>query len=125
MGIDIYMEWEGQTEAEKKAQITGFSVTAGRVGYLREAYHGDPYATRALVPEAFFSHDGKAAIPARTMRDRLDTARAAVEVRERTIYKQTDAKAIAKVAKSFSDFVRLAERMEKKTGKPVVVVASY
>ena len=53
MGIDIYARWEGQTEAEKEAQYTGFSTTAGAVGYLREAYHGGPYVTQWLMPEAF------------------------------------------------------------------------
>jgi hypothetical protein len=40
MGIDIYAEWDGMTAAEQKAQISGFSVDRGLVGYLREAYHG-------------------------------------------------------------------------------------
>jgi len=35
MGTDIYLEWDGMTEEEKKAQYTGFSIDAGRVGYLR------------------------------------------------------------------------------------------
>ena len=53
MGIDIYMHWDGMTEDEVKSQFTGFDPTAGSVGYLREAYHGGPYATETLVPEAF------------------------------------------------------------------------
>ena len=53
MGIDIYMNWDDMTNDEKQAQYTGFSTTAGDVGYLREAYHGGPYATKTLVPEAF------------------------------------------------------------------------
>jgi len=35
MGTDIYLEWDGKSEEDKKAQITGFDITAGRVGYLR------------------------------------------------------------------------------------------
>ena len=42
MGIDIYARWRGQTEEEQHAQITSFSVVHGHVGYLREAYHGEP-----------------------------------------------------------------------------------
>lgn len=53
MGIDVYARWDGQTEAERQAQYTGFSIVSGDVGYLREAYHGEPYATRALFPECF------------------------------------------------------------------------
>jgi hypothetical protein len=33
MGIDICAEWDGMTAAERKAQITGFSVEHGYVGY--------------------------------------------------------------------------------------------
>lgn len=38
MGIDIYMKWKGQTKKEQKEQITGFSIEAGNVGYLRASY---------------------------------------------------------------------------------------
>ena len=53
MGIDLYARWRDMTEDERAAQITGFSIEHGHVGYLREAYHGEPYATRVLIPEAF------------------------------------------------------------------------
>ena len=72
MGIDIYAEWRGMTQEESNAQITGFDAAAGHVGYLREAYHGEPYATRVLVPEAF--EKGEAAIPAALLRERLPAA---------------------------------------------------
>lgn len=71
MGIDIYLEWDGMEEEEKSAQATGFSTTSGNVGYLREAYHGGPYATRILVREAFEAENCRAQIPAETMRERL------------------------------------------------------
>jgi hypothetical protein len=72
MGIDIYLEWDGMDEEEKQAQTSvGFSITDGAVGYLREAYHGGPYATRILVREAFESEDCTARIPAAVMRERL------------------------------------------------------
>ena len=35
MGTDIYLEWDGMTDEEKEAQITGFSIRAGDKGYLR------------------------------------------------------------------------------------------
>lgn len=53
MGIDVYAKWDGQTDAERDAQITGFSIAHGHVGYLREAYHGEPYATKVLFPECW------------------------------------------------------------------------
>lgn len=72
MGIDIYLEWDGMTEDEKEAQATGFSVTSGNVGYLREAYHGGPYATKILCREAFENEETcRAEIPAATLRERL------------------------------------------------------
>lgn len=71
MGIDIYLEWEGQTEAERQQMCTGFSTTSGNMGYLREAYHGGPYATQILLREAFESEDCRAKIPAAVLRERL------------------------------------------------------
>ena len=71
MGIDIYLEWDGMAEEEKKSHATGFSVTSGDVGYLREAYHGGPYATKILCREAFESETCRAAIPAEILRERL------------------------------------------------------
>lgn len=52
MGIDFYLRWADQTEDERQAQYTGFATT-GEAGYIREAYHGEPYATQVLCPEAF------------------------------------------------------------------------
>jgi hypothetical protein len=71
MGIDIYLKWPGMTDEEKQNQITGYSTTSGNVGYLREAYHGGPYATKILVREAFEASECEAQIPAATMRMRL------------------------------------------------------
>lgn len=71
MGIDIYLEWENMDADSKKAQVTGFCTTAGAAGYLREAYHGGPYATRILVREAFEADECSAQIPAAVMKERL------------------------------------------------------
>jgi len=35
MGTDVYLEWQGKTEAEDKQQIVGLSIAEGSVGYLR------------------------------------------------------------------------------------------
>jgi hypothetical protein len=124
MGIDIYCKWKNQSKEEEKAQYTGFSTVHGHVGYLREAYHGQPYATKFLVAEAFAAEGGEAEIPAATLRARLPQTLAFVEERERTIYKGDDS-AVAAVQKSFSDFVALCERREKETGEPCLMLASY
>jgi hypothetical protein len=123
MGIDIYVQWDGMTKEEHQAQITGFSVVHGHVGYLREAYHGEPYATHVLVPEAF--ETGAAQIPADILRRRLPAALAAAERREREVYELTDRGEIEPALKSFRDFVDLCARKEQETGHPCLIIASY
>lgn len=86
MGIDVYIKWQGQTDAERQAQFTGWSTTHGHTGYLREAYHGNPYATRVLVPEAFAADRDGVAIPAATLRERLPRTLLAALVRDRMLY---------------------------------------
>ena len=125
MGIDIYVRWKGQTEEEEEAQCTGFSVVHGRVGYLREAYHGDPYATRYLVSEAFEAETAEAQIPAAVLRERLPQTLALVRQREIEVNHETDEYEIFCVMKSFVDFVELCERKEGETGEPVTIRASY
>jgi hypothetical protein len=121
VGIDVYLRWDGQTEEEQQAQYTGFSIVHGHVGYLREAYHGEPYATKVLVPEAF--KDDEAEIPAATLRERLPAVLAVVEKRHTTVYDDSP-ESIAEFQQSYIDFVDLAERKEAETGKPVRVVVS-
>ena len=70
MGIDIYAEWGRHYGGGSHLQFTGFSIEHGHVGYLREAYHGEPYATRHLLPEAFGGDVGGALIAARTLQRR-------------------------------------------------------
>jgi hypothetical protein len=126
MGIDIYAEWRGQTEAESRAQVTGFSIEHGHVGYLREAYHGEPYATHVLVPEAFESKDGAAVIPAATLRKRLPATLKAALKRQKRVYEEDEHHEDTKaVLKSFEDFVALCEKKEAETGEPVRIIASY
>jgi len=124
MGIDIYAEWGGMTDAEHTAQVkAGWTVDNGHVGYLREAYHGEPYATKILVPEAF--ETGRASIFAATLEQRLPAALAAAEQREREVYGVTDADEIGRVLGSYRDFVALCERKERETGVPCLIIASY
>lgn len=124
MGIDIYAHWKGQTRKEEKAQITGFSVLHGHVGYLREAYHGEPYATKFLCREAFSAPNCAANIPAKILRQRLPEALRLTQERYETIYKEDEA-FIEEVKKSFTDFVELIERKERETGEHVTIIASY
>jgi hypothetical protein len=125
MGIDIYTRWKGQTEAEEEAQYVGFSVVHGHVGYLREAYHGEPYATKYLLQEAFEHPAHRCRIPASVLRSRLPQTLALVEERERRVYGQRDTAAIAEVKRSFVNFVELCEAKEGATGEPVLIIASF
>lgn len=106
MGIDIYASWSGMTEQEKEQQYTGFSVCHGHVGYLREAYHGQPYATHHLVDEAF-CFDGDSAyieadeddpcyegVPIDMIQliKRLPTTLVIALIREAVVYESTEAR---------------------------------
>jgi hypothetical protein len=123
MGIDIYAKWPGMTADEDAEQITGFSVEHGHVGYLREAYHGELYATKYLVAEAFV--DGRAPIDAATLQQRLPIALKIAERREREVYGVTDAADIEHVLKSYRDFVALCVRKQRETGHFCLIIASY
>lgn len=125
MGIDIYARWNGQSVEDEEAQFTGFSTVHGHLGYLREVYHGEPYATRHLVREAFESATGEVRIPSALLRERLPETLELVLERERDVYGETDEKRIRAVQQSFIDFVELCERKERETGEPVTVIASY
>ena len=42
MGIDIFAKWDGMSQAEEDEQHRAvFRADLGRLGYLREAYHGE------------------------------------------------------------------------------------
>ena len=88
MGIDIYMRWDGMTEADREKQYTGFDATVGEVGYLREAYHGSPYATKYLVEEAFEDGADDVHIPAKELRKRLPLTKDIVIQRFKEVYKE-------------------------------------
>lgn len=91
MGIDVYLTWKGQTERERKAQFTGFSVTHGHVGYLREAYHGGPYATAVLISEDWDNQpeDGFA-IAAAELKNRLPATVMTAIYRDHVVYGEGD-----------------------------------
>ena len=124
MGIDIYASWDNMTEAEEEQQAHCFLMaTAGNVGYLREAYHGEPYATKVLVPEAFEEH--RVRMYAARLEDRLPATLVVAEQRERTIYGTTDRAEIETVLKSYRDFVALCARKEAETGEPCLIIADF
>jgi hypothetical protein len=118
------MRWELMTEEEIEDQHQGFRVTIGNKGYLREAYHGDPYATKVLVPEAFDAHGAEVKIAAAILRERLPLAMKAALRREREVYRNSNVNEDSPVIQSFVSFVELAEELEEQ-GREYTVVASY
>jgi len=119
----VYAHWQGKTLAEERAQINGHSVAHGHVGYLREAYDGEPYATQLLVPEAF---EREAEIPAANLRARLEEVLSAARQRQVQVYARGAENEDAKAAlQSFVAFVELCERKELETGKPCRIVARF
>jgi len=122
-GIDIYAEWTGMTGAERAAQWGCCGPEHGRVGYLREAYDGEPYATMALVPEAFDMD--RVPIYAEKLQARLPAALEIAEQREREIYGSTNNAEINRILQSYADFVELCAQKEAETGEPCLIVASY
>jgi len=103
MGIDVYLNWKGKTEKEEEDQVTGWSTEAGSAGYLREAYHGSPYATQVLVPEAFEDENsGKnVSMFAKELRANLDDALKAFKERVQKLYPDMPRKDYKKREKSF------------------------
>lgn len=103
MGIDVYLRWRGMSEADKESQYTGFRTDKGDVGYLREAYHGGPYATQVLIPEGWedrgdeveeeegedededAEEDG-VPVPAATLRERLPATLLTATYRHHVVY---------------------------------------
>ncbi len=128
MGIDVYLRWDGQTGKEEKAQITSWNTGMGHVGYLREAYHGEPYATEELF--GFFweepqPEDGYK-IENVELKKRLPAALKASAERHRLKYGENgdpDKPEESYFLKSFVDFVNLHERLEKEGKKPRIVVS--
>lgn len=123
MGIDIYARWRDQSETSIRDQAQAWHrFDAGAIGYLRESYHGAPYATRFLCSESFAT--GKARIPAAQLRARLPRAIALSEERLRNLYNASEAQ-VAAVKRSFGEFVELCEEKERAAGEPVEIIAWF
>lgn len=138
MGIDVYMKWDGFTKDDKEAQLKGFDATIGNAGYLREAYHGDPYATMYLCPEAFdderFKHPfnpkakeddddyGYVKLAADLLVERLPIVIQAAIERNTKLYNSTLDQSLPYI-KSFLDFVALYVKMEREGKHPRIYVS--
>ena len=121
MGIDVYNETAQRKHKGGHDTGGGFNTLAGHKGYLREAYHGETFATQYLVEECFdlkhqkdekngVSYRTRVYIPAKVLRARLPKTLELVKERYKTTYKAKDDE-IKKAQKSFIDFVVLAEKL--------------
>jgi hypothetical protein len=126
MGIDVYLNWKKKTKKDKESQITGFSTRSGNVGYLREAYHGEPYATRVLMPEGFEDKDDPdgigVSIPNAVLVARLPATEAAVRERYKNIYQETG-EDVDEAVKAYKDFVALHAEKESAGLDPTIYVS--
>lgn len=139
MGIDVYILWPSMTDEDVQRQYTGFRTDMGHVGYLREAYHGGPYATRILATEGFdpMKHrcavdiqpkargEGQvicARIPAATLRERLPAAVDAVKERARKVYHEELNDASPEVRALYA-FVDLYDMLERSGKEPAIYIS--
>jgi hypothetical protein len=59
MGIDVYLKWDGMPEidvnwaVDRRLAEAAYATKYSPDRYIREAYHGGPYATQFLFPEAW------------------------------------------------------------------------
>lgn len=62
MGTDVYLEWKGKKEEDSKKQVTGFSIDAGDVGYLRASIGmvEENAVLRLMFPEKYWKNGSKA-----------------------------------------------------------------
>lgn len=123
MGVDVYMRWRNQTDAEQCKQFTGWQ-NAGEAGYLREPYFRKPPSVLdKLIPEGWErgAPEEGVAVPAKTLRQRLPEVIATLKERYKNngwSYDEVEERAII-------NFVELAERQEAANGEPVTIRVSY
>ncbi len=110
MGYDIYLKWKGQTSEESDKQITGYSITAGHVGYLRASYG---WADMIRVFEILFKGQWESHENILTASEIAKNLKLAKRLPEWKKIKKEDG---ARVMQSVEDFVKLAVQKEKETG---------
>jgi hypothetical protein len=130
MGIDIYARWANQTPEETVAQETGYAEFAGRYGHLRENHPAWPSVTRCLFREAFSDAErgemieSGAFISAATLHKRLPRALHLMEQKLNKYYEDATAEQLEPFFDDLIAFVALCERMQKKTGKQINILAA-
>ena len=127
MGLDLYVRWEGITEDEEKAQITGY-VDAPEVGYLRFSW-----PAVAAVSEFAATHGLTCPVPAHELWEGCNGETLAITPESLTLL-QGEKAAMQQQLQTFNfawysdlglfvqrkmeNSVRLIEFIESKFGKP-------
>jgi hypothetical protein len=59
MGTDIYLHWDKKSDKDDDAQITGFDITSGGVGYLRASIgmYQENMFLRQIFDEKYWDHE--------------------------------------------------------------------
>lgn len=123
MGIDVYLRWDDMTAADEEAQYTGFDIHKGETGYLREAYHGEPYATMVLISEDWENQPKKGfKIKNDVLKARLPDVIKACKERSFKLYKSTEDEQ-EEDALAFKHFVKLHEKLEKAGMNPRILIS--
>jgi hypothetical protein len=112
MDLHLYVRWKNQTPKERARQSGDF---AGRFGYLHEDTVFPPLVIPCLTLGAFRHVYHPVRVRAATLRRRLANAR--LLQRQRIELYGSDCPRL--VLSNLTAFVRLCERMEKKTGAPI------
>lgn len=118
MGFDVYLKWDGITTDEESAQITGYSLVHGHVGYLRWSYE-EPNPVLALL-KPWMTDDYPeeiSGVPSADLVKRLPKAKDTI-----LSYDDMSDQAKVEIVESFANFVLLYEKKEKDGLNPVIEV---
>jgi hypothetical protein len=129
MGIDVYLEWKDKDDSDRGLQ-TGI-LADGACGYLREAYHGEPYATKLLLKEAFQVNYGndesyRCRIDSEELEARLPEALKLTAERFFNLYKRGDGNAmdtLKQMLNEIVDFVDKFKQLEAEEQEPFIEVS--
>ena len=91
--------------------------------HLREAYFSGITSLHSFVGEAFTSPDG-AQIPAATLRERLPDVLAVTEWRDSRLLGRSKAE-VKSALRDIRKFVKACERIERRSGTPATIQASW
>ena len=117
MGIDCYLEWKDKQGYHFEAPY-----------YLRESYHGEPYATPVLFKEAFAVNDGneesyRCRVDSEELETRLPEALNLTAERHFKIYSHEGLESLKQSLQDIVDFVQEFKELEEIGEEPFIQVS--